>query len=230
MVTLVCIRQQRKGRPMLPYDIYSRLGSLESTVVLRNAQELQILRLEQRHRMTHTLRENRLELGPERSVGVSAREIRLRHVGDRRTRVPKHRRPLLDRLIKVLRVERRVPAVTQSAPRVTPHPTPGGKNTHAVPCQTCIFGRAPSYPGYASYTRCAHCAPVSTSSPSEHCEFQLSSGCPGSEKQPSGTPESTMPAWKRSGYAPASTFVIIAPEDVPTAKTRVASTPQFCSA
>ena len=36
-----------------------------------------------------------------------------------------------------------------------------------------------------------------------------------------------MPARNTSGYAPASTLVIIAPEDVPTAKTRAGSTPQF---
>ena len=66
--------------------------------------------------------------------------------------------------------------------------------------------------------------------PSEHCEFQLSSGCPGTAKQPNATPESTMPALKMSGYAPASTLVIIAPEDVPTAKTRSGSTPQLAIA
>ena len=36
-----------------------------------------------------------------------------------------------------------------------------------------------------------------------------------------------MPALKTSGYAPASTLVIIAPDEVPTAKTRLASTPQL---
>lgn len=39
-----------------------------------------------------------------------------------------------------------------------------------------------------------------------------------------------MPALKMSGYAPASTLVIMAPEDVPTAKTRFASTPQLAIA
>ena len=68
------------------------------------------------------------------------------------------------------------------------------------------------------------------SSPVAHCEFQLSSGWPGSPKQPKATPESTMPALKTSGYAPASTLVIIAPEEVPTAKTRFASTPQLLTA
>ena len=68
------------------------------------------------------------------------------------------------------------------------------------------------------------------SCPSAHCEFQLSSGWPGTAKHPNATPESTMPARNTSGYAPASTFVIIAPEDVPTAKTRSGSTPQFAIA
>ena len=39
-----------------------------------------------------------------------------------------------------------------------------------------------------------------------------------------------MPALKMSGYAPARTLVIIAPEEVPTAKTRFASTPQLAMA
>ena len=39
-----------------------------------------------------------------------------------------------------------------------------------------------------------------------------------------------MPARKMSGYAPASTLVIIAPDEVPTAKTRSGSTPQFAIA
>jgi hypothetical protein len=39
-----------------------------------------------------------------------------------------------------------------------------------------------------------------------------------------------MPAAKTSGYAPASTLVIMAPDDDPTAKTRVESTPQLAMA
>ena len=99
-----------------------------------------------------------------------------------------------------------------------------------MPCQTCIFGRAPLKPGNALNTLCAHCWPVSTKSPSAHCSFHESPGWFGSAKHPNATPESTTPARKTSGYAPARTLVIIAPEDVPAAKTRAGSTPQFASA
>ena len=68
--------------------------------------------------------------------------------------------------------------------------------------------------------------PLNTSFPSAHCSFHESTGCPGSAKHPNGTPESTTAPLKMSGYAPARTAVIIAPEDVPTAKTRAGSTPQ----
>ena len=108
------------------------------------------------HRVPHALRKDRLKVGPVGRARVPRQRV-IRRVRARALGVAEDVGPLLDLLVEVLRVERRVPAITQSAPRVTPHPTPGGKNTHAVPCQTCIFGRAPSYPGYASYTRCAHC-------------------------------------------------------------------------
>ena len=81
---------QRLGRPIDPS---------------RNAEELEILLLEQRHRMADPLRKDRLEVGAERRVRVPAREVRLRRVRDRRARVPEHRRPLLDFLEEVLREE-----------------------------------------------------------------------------------------------------------------------------
>jgi hypothetical protein len=71
-----------------------------------------------------------------------------------------------------------------------------------------------------------HCWAVWMSFPWAHCEFHALAPA----KQPNATPESTAPAWKTSGYAPASTLVIIAPDDEPVTKTRLASTPQFAIA
>ena len=78
------------------------------TGCLRDAQELEVLRLKEGHSVADALRKNCLELGSERRVGVSTGEVRLRHVRDRGARVSKHRRPLLHRLVEVLWVEGRV--------------------------------------------------------------------------------------------------------------------------
>lgn len=50
------------------------------TRCLRDAQELEILCLKEGHSVTDALRKDCLELGSERRVGVSTREVRLRHV------------------------------------------------------------------------------------------------------------------------------------------------------
>lgn len=75
---------------------------------LRDAEEFEVLLLEQRDGVADVLREDRLEHRAERGVRVSAREVRLGHVRDRRARVVEHRGPLLDLLPEVLRVERGV--------------------------------------------------------------------------------------------------------------------------
>lgn len=106
---------------------------------LGDPQELQVLLLEQRDRVANALGKNRLEVGAVRRVRVPAREIRLGHVRDGRAGVPEDGRPLLDRLVEVLRIEGRITAITTSVSAAKRE----AQNTHAVPCQTCIFGRAP---------------------------------------------------------------------------------------
>ena len=96
--------------------------------------------------MADPLRKDRLEVGAERRVRIPAREVRLRRVRDRRARVPEHRRPLLDLLEEVLREERRVAIIRATIVSSQPVFRPQiikGKGAYAVPCQTCIFGRAP---------------------------------------------------------------------------------------
>lgn len=93
----------------------------------------------------------------------------------------------------------------------------------AVPWKTCIFGLYPVYPGYAASTMVAHCAPVLITVPAAQAEFQTSTPPAGSAKQPKATPAQAEPAAKISGYAPRSTFVIMAPEEVPMEKTRSGS-------
>ena len=81
-----------------------------SEVTLRETEELQVLLLEERHRVPDALREDRLEVRAESRVRVARGEERLRHVRERRARVPKDGRPLLDLLKEVLREQRRVTA------------------------------------------------------------------------------------------------------------------------
>ena len=80
------------------------------TAALRNAQELEVLLLEERDGVADALGEDRLEVGAVGRVRVATGQVGLGDVGDGVARVAEDRRPLLDLLEEILGVERRVAA------------------------------------------------------------------------------------------------------------------------
>jgi hypothetical protein len=80
----------------------------------------------------------------------------------------------------------------------------------ADPCQICIFGRAPVYPGSMARTTFPHCTGVAVDCPPLHVLFHWSTPPEEETKQPAGTPEYSETAVMRSGYVAARTFAIIA--------------------
>lgn len=72
---------------------------------LRDAQEFEVLLLEERNSVADVLGKDRLEVGAEGRVRVAGREVRLSHVCDGSGWVVEDSCPLLDLLPEVLRVE-----------------------------------------------------------------------------------------------------------------------------
>lgn len=103
----------------------------------------------------------------------------------------------------------------------------GYRTVSAVPWKTCIFGLKPLYPGYAASTMAFHSAPVLIMRPV--AQSLLHTSYPFPAKQPKATPAQAEPAAKTSGYDPSRTLVIIAPDEVPVAKTRSALPLYFAS-
>ena len=84
-------------------------SSKPSMLFLRDAQELEVLLLVERDGVADTLGEDRLEARAERRVRVTTGQVRLGHVRLRCSRIAEDRRPLLNLLLVVLRVEGGVP-------------------------------------------------------------------------------------------------------------------------
>lgn len=77
------------------------------------------------------------------------------------------------------------------------------------------------YPGYPDLAKSPHCWAVLIDCPLAHALFHMLAPA----KHPYGTPANAAPARMKSGYAPAKTLVIMAPEDKPVANTLSAGTP-----
>lgn len=95
---------------LFPARLQARSEACASPRKLGEAEELEVLLLEERDSVPDALREDRLEVRAECRVRVARGEERLRHIRERRARVPEDSRPLLDLLEEVLREQRRVTA------------------------------------------------------------------------------------------------------------------------
>lgn len=93
----------------------------------------------------------------------------------------------------------------------------------AEPCQICILGRVPLYPGYMSSAIFAQAAAVFVNVPPEQALFHWSTPPLEDTKQPAATPEYSETALMSSGYVAARTLLIMAnidqlgavPENIP---------------
>ena len=94
------------------------------------------------HRVPHALRKDSLKVGPVGRARVS-RERVIRRVCAGALGVAEDVGPLLDLLVEVLRVERRVTRIVRG---ISMWLWRKRLSTHADPCQTCIFGRVPVKP------------------------------------------------------------------------------------